>query len=390
MDDNKSYETKKTVEAEPVRASAPDTGRGHLRFDTMLVGILLIALGGFLLYTNYDPKFDFRELVLTWWPLAFVLVGVIKIIQSMMGVPSKGSGVGWLIFGAIIMMLLNGVHWSDWDEDFNIGFINSHHKAKEDSQVIELSGQTKLMLDLKRTDVAVYGYSGKDLKITEKVFVRGRDKDNLDAKAEKFQLGVDKKDDTITIVSNPLLNVKSVNTIYVELEIQVPENMEIEFTGERSDFYVKDFDGALTLRSDIGDITMDRVDGAVKIICTRGDINLNKLSGKMEINGKRLEIDIVDAYGELTIDTERSSVELIYHQPMENGVNINTSRASVELSIDSDSSFDFDAQTSSGRIYYEFDSVDDSFSKSYSRSENGGKNKLVVRNIGGSIHLEEI
>lgn len=390
MSENKTYETKKTVEAEPVTAAPADGGRRVLRFDTMIVGILLIALGGFLLYTNYDHKFDFRELVMTWWPLVFVLIGVIKIIQSMLGVSSKGSGVGWLVFGGIIMFLMNGIFWTDWDDDFHFGFMTFSHKVKEDSRVVELDGQTKLMLDLKRTDVQIYGYTGDKIRITEKVFIRGRDKDELESKAEDYKLDVNKTDDLVTLVSNPLKNVKSVNSIYVELEIEIPETMEVELIGERSDLYVKELDGAMLIKIQGGDVTLDRLDGDVDISLSKGDVELHKLIGDVKITGKRLDIEMVDVYGNLIIDTERSAVELTNYQPLENGIDITTSRASVELNLDTDSSFDFEGTTASGNVYYEFDDEDLRERHSYSQKENDGKHKVIVKTSSASITVEEI
>ena len=391
MTDNKTNEESRVVEAKPAaEPRGQQGGRPGLRFDTMIVGVLLIAFGAFLLYTNYDPKFDFRELVMTWWPLIFILVGLVKIIQSMLGVPSRGSGVGWLVFGGIVILLMNGLYWVDWDDDVHFGFVSFNHKVKEDSSTIALDSQSKLILDVKRTDVSIYGYEGDEIRITEKVFIRGNDRDELEEKAENYELGVLKEQDSITLTSDPTKDIKSVNGVYVELEIEVPEEMLLQFKGYRSDLYAKDIDGDLVVKNEIGNISLDKLDGKIDIYNTRGDVDLKELIGKVEIKGKRLSIELIDVYGELLIDTERSGVEITNYEALRSPMQITTSRGTVELNIDSGSSFDFQGNASNGKVYYEFDDTDDAVRTRFNKAENGGDHKIIVKTSSGNISLEEI
>jgi hypothetical protein len=110
------------------------------RKTSLVIPILLIAIGGLFLYKNWHPGFEPFELLKTYWPLILILVGLGKIWdssrnraagQNSTGI-ALGSTLGIVAFVVVLVILLGHYQKTRGNDDRNENFSN------HSSQVIEM------------------------------------------------------------------------------------------------------------------------------------------------------------------------------------------------------------------------------------------------------------
>jgi hypothetical protein len=94
------------------------------RRSSLVIPILLIAVGGIVLYSNWRPTFDPWPILWTYWPLILIFIGAGKIYDSWQrrknpeaasGGSSAGATIGAVIFVLVIVALLgSGRRFNRW------------------------------------------------------------------------------------------------------------------------------------------------------------------------------------------------------------------------------------------------------------------------------------
>ena len=394
-DDQKSESSKEPV-AEAVPASKRNSTAGYkrpqMRFDIMLIGLFLIGLGGLLLYSSFYPQVDLRHLIVNFWPLLLVAAGLIKIVQSFMGVSSRGSGFGWLIFAAILLFFASGIYWDVWDDDdvnIHFGPWGMNFAVESSSQSLDVTDEKRLQIDSNRSRIRIIGQSGDSINISQRIFIRGWGNKKLESDAKEFELDISRTDEAIILRSRPERFVTNESRIVVELEIRVPKDLMLVLNGKRSDILVKNVDSNVDITNQYGDIELIGLTNNVTIDCESGDLEFDDLEGGLNVRGRRLDIELEEIYGKITIDVERSGIELLNYRPIENDIDISTSRGSIEVELNHGSSFSLDAAAGSGKVYYDFGNTDVVERRKYSRTENEGTYLLRLKTSRGSVSIDE-
>ncbi len=94
------------------------------RSVSLVFPILLIAIGGIILYSNWQPAFDPWPIFWTYWPLILIFIGAGKIYDSWQrrknpdaatGGSSIGSSIGAILFVLVLLALLvSGRRFNRW------------------------------------------------------------------------------------------------------------------------------------------------------------------------------------------------------------------------------------------------------------------------------------
>src|SRR5208282_6175198 len=97
---------------------------GTPRRASLVFPILLIAIGGIILYGNWRPSFDPWPIIWTYWPLILIFIGAGKIYDSWRrrqnpeapaGGSSLGTTVGAVLFVIVLLALLfSGRRFNRW------------------------------------------------------------------------------------------------------------------------------------------------------------------------------------------------------------------------------------------------------------------------------------
>ena len=126
------------------------------RRTSLVVPILLIALGALFLFRNWHPGFSPYQILKTYWPLILVLVGLGKIWDSSRsraagrtssGV-ALGSTLGVVAFVLVLVILLG--HYQKSRLRFNGGGDSeSEDRTSHTDQVLELQGAKSVYAELK-------------------------------------------------------------------------------------------------------------------------------------------------------------------------------------------------------------------------------------------------
>jgi hypothetical protein len=361
--------------------------RGGMRTDMLIMGVALILVGVILLFTSMNPEIDFSDLFLTWWPVLLILAGLIKILQSVTGQNQHGV-LGAFFFLFIILALASGALWSFFDGQIWFGDWWAHQIQRE-SDVIDASEIELITIRSLQTDVKIV--SSND----DEIVIRGDLRSNKDINDEwddndYYQL-VSFKQEGQTL--DMLLNANAISrfdeNIYLHVEITVPKDLEVKITGNRADISIYGLHGNLTASTERGDIYLRDCSGYSKASVLRGDLTIRDAEGTLDLDGDVADIEIYNAYADIIIAGERADIEIDNDYPLAGSINIVNDRGYVELELDSDSSFNFNGETGSGRVYLDFQDKDASYSDSYQFSNLDGRYAVNVKIGRGNISLDD-
>ena len=128
------------------------------RKNSLVVPILLIALGALFLFRNWHPGFEVGRLLRDWWPLILIAVGLGKIWDSSRSRGPSGQASGGVALGStigvvaavVVMVLLLGQYqkshrkFSSRSDESDRGEFASHT-----DEVLELQGARSVRAELK-------------------------------------------------------------------------------------------------------------------------------------------------------------------------------------------------------------------------------------------------
>ena len=359
-------------------------GKQGLRFDVLLVGLMLIGLGALLLVGTLNPEIDFRDLIVTWWPLLLIAAGVIKIVQATFGISGGGSGFGFLLAVVIALIVIAGVPWQwiDVDGFFFFGPVTVY------SDNVDIQPGDELELLLEHADARLYGHSGDDVRMRVRTFVSGWSSKESRLLAEKFKVDVRRAGNVVTLVAEPDKLSDGRRRVRAELEIGLPREQLARIQARRSDVDIDRLDSEITVDSEYGDVDVVRSSGRITVDIENGDVDVYDFPGDLTVTGNRVDVDLTGVYGIISIDIVRGSIELDNLRAIEGDMEIRTQRGGIEVEFDEDSDFELEADSTRGRIYCDFAGFERDGVKTLRHTFNAGTYKVVLTSGSGNIEID--
>lgn len=382
---------KEMREAVPVEKAEERSIATRWRFDMMLVGFFLIALGGLLLASTMNDDLDLYELLATWWPLLIVAAGLVKIVQALTGISGKGSGLGWLVFLIIMLIVFAGLPWHYWGDDVDFRFFNFgfNKVVRTTTNTYPIEELTTLRVDARRSRVWIYGTDAEEVEVTERVIVRGWGGKNRESQAQDIEVGLTRDAGVMTIDADPTKTAGDSGRFIIELEVRVPRAMILDLRGEHTHFFARGIEGNVTAVNNSGDIELDSIAGAVNINSENGDVDLSDLRAGLIMRGSRLDVDLNDVSGVIDINIERAGLDIVNYRPIDGDISIRTTRGSIEAEFSAGSNFLFEGRSSSGKVYFDFRGTDVSERGEYKTTVGEGTYKVLLESTGGSVEVDE-
>jgi hypothetical protein len=381
MSENESRENSGAGE----RPSPAGREKGRVvRLDMLLTGLILIGIGGLLLAATLNPKMDFRDLILTYWPVLLIAAGLVKIVQAMMGITGAGSGFGLLIAVVIILIIVAGVPWN-WI-DYNGWFWFGPDSVY--SETIKLAAGETLEIHGIRADTRLYGHNGDDVRLRVRTFVGGWDRKEAQEIADRFKAEVTRTDSGAMIVADAERASDGRRRVRVEMEVGLPRNLLTKVIAQRSDVNLESVDGEVVIEDEYGDVDVKRSSGKLTISIQSGEVDVTDYTGDLRITGGRTDIEMEGVYGAISVDLDRGSVELNNYRMIAGDIDIKTALGSVEFEADKASDIDLNAQASNGRVECDFGDLDVSRVKELQHKFNNGTYKVTLVTERGSISVD--
>lgn len=231
----------------------------------LTLGVVLVVLGLALASDIYGGTSEMRELLLKWWPLAIVLLGLEYIAVS-----RNPEVSACLSGGAVFLIILaigagvfygTGSRWSRYIQisDYGNWGITARQGHTYEIEINEAFGTGVTELDVRAIgDVIVNGAPVDSVTGTATITVRGR----TVAEAERYA-------EDIKVVPR-----YSGKTLY--LEVVRPDSVPREVS------YAPSF--VLTV-PESADLDIETVSGRIDISGVTGRLDLNNVSGSVEVDG---------------------------------------------------------------------------------------------------------
>ncbi|MCP2604498.1 DUF4097 domain-containing protein, partial [Candidatus Aminicenantes bacterium AC-708-M15] len=245
----------------------------------------------------------------------------------------------------------------------------------------------------------------KALKIS-KASTHSKAKEN----AEEVKIKVSKEDNTLLIETEyPKYVFRSIN-VSVNYNLMVPSKVKIRIKSVSGNITLEKTGGEVRAQTVSGDIIVEgartrveckAVSGDVVIKNTEGEINLKTISGDIEVMNVMGSVEADCVSGDIEI--ENSKVERIKAKTISGSITyrgeilpkgeylLNSHSGNVRMEIPSDSAFDLEASTFSGKIKSEFEiTVSGEISKrKITGSVNGGGADIDLSSFSGNIILKK-
>ncbi|MGD0365250.1 MAG: DUF4097 family beta strand repeat-containing protein, partial [Bryobacteraceae bacterium] len=272
--------------------------------------ILLIILGAAFLIYNLRPDIQLFDLLSQYWPFLLIAWGSLRLVEVLVdyfrGGLTYSSGfsggevvlivficfIGWGAFEAHS----HGVHfrpaWEAFGEhyDYNVG----------DQKLA--SGATKVVFENNRGNLKIIGADTTDVKVTGRKTIQAMNQTEADRGNDGTPLEIVAQGDTITIRTNQDRNPTS-GKISEDLEITVPNRVNVEVHGNYGDYDVSEVNGTVDVQGDRSDVRLNKIGGNARVELQRSDlVRAADLKGNLDLQGKGSDIELENIGGQVTIN----------------------------------------------------------------------------------------
>jgi DUF4097 and DUF4098 domain-containing protein YvlB len=303
-----------------------------LKVGRYTAALLLVSVGIMLLLDQTTGS-DHLALLLDWWPVILILLGVEYLIFNFIfhkGERQLRLDMGGLILSVLISAVVVGTTQSDrvptdWlkNLDFNIDTLNlsfsseSGHRFDKELLQIPVSGSTKrVIIENPNGSVEIHSGSVQEIEIQTVVWV---DKvDEAEARSIADQSGVEHTDGNqlrITAKGQEYTGgFPNKRKPRLNLVITVPESLaadyELDLRNGKVEAHgvavVKEFKAHTTN----GAISMSEINGRITAETTNGSVEVSQIGGNASINTTNGTVTAKYISGGLTVDTTNGAVSV--------------------------------------------------------------------------------
>ncbi len=271
--------------------------------------ILLVLIGiGFLLY-NLRPDIPMFDLLSQYWPFLLIVWGLLRLVEVLVdytrGSLQRTSFSGGEVVLIIFMCFIgwgafeahsHGVHFRPaWEA------LGEHYDYNVDEQ--KPAGAAKrILFENNRGNLRIVGADTTDIKVTGRKTVQALNQPEADRANSSTPLEIVAQDDTILVRTNQDRNPTS-GKISEDLEITIPNRMNVEARGTYGDYDVSEINGTVQLYGDRADVRLSKIGGSARVELGRSDlVRAVDLQGSLELQGKGSDIELENIAGQVTIN----------------------------------------------------------------------------------------
>lgn len=377
------------AEGESAAPEKPEEARrpgAAFRLDRMAAGLLLIAMGGFLLRGTLLEEIDLRALILTWWPLVLIAAGLIKILQAVTGSESKGSGLGLIIFAALLLAAVALVPW----EEIDLEGAPLLTRVRTSTQRVPLASGEPLRVEAEGCALRISRGDEPDVEIELRKRTLAWKIGKLYSPSGSSAISVERAEGgvLVRVLSEPAGDAD--RHLPLAAHLLIPEqagpitvllsNGSLSVSGLASSVGIIARDAGVEVSSISGEVTVS-VDGGRRLA-------LEKLDAGVSIAGGAAQVEMEEISGLLNVSIEKGSIFLENSKPIGSGIDLRLEEGDIELRLDEHSDIYIDAESGTGEIRCLFGGVEETATGVFRRSYNRGTHNLKLKTVRGLILIE--
>jgi len=271
--------------------------------------ILLVAIGiGFLIY-NLRPDIALFDLLTQYWPFLLIAWGVLRLLEVLLdyfrgSAPRHGFSGGEVTLVVLICLIGWGAYeahrhgvqfrpaWEAFGEHFDYNV--------EGQQAAGMARTVVVQND--RGNVRIIGADTNDVKVTGRKTVQAVNQSEADRAQNSTGLEVVAAGDQIVVRTNQDHN-PTTGRISEDLEITVPNRMNVEARGSYGDYDVSEVNGTVDLSSGNAGVRLNKIGGNARIELERSDIvRAVDMRGNLDLQGKGSDVELENIAGQVTIN----------------------------------------------------------------------------------------
>ncbi|HXO62695.1 MAG TPA: DUF4097 family beta strand repeat-containing protein [Candidatus Acidoferrales bacterium] len=281
------------------------------RSSGIFSGVALILFGVAFLLHNYRG-FEFEAVLVHWWPVLLIVLGLIKLYERTSGRYSPGAaritaGEIFLVLGLLLLVgIVVGVDtvkgkFPGTHLEFGDFGRNSYDYDLEVAPK-PVAPNARIVVRSTRGDITVRSSDEAEIRVSGKKNVRAWSDNEAAQLADRVSVEVVKNGDGYEI--RPSGSNTGDSRLSFNVEIVVPKKSQVTVRNEKGDIIVSDIAGPVIIDNHNGDVDIRNTTGDVSIDMRHGDAKVADTKGDIKLAGKGGEVDVTSASGGLTVDGE--------------------------------------------------------------------------------------
>jgi hypothetical protein len=281
------------------------------RSSGIFSGVALILFGVAFLLHNYRG-FEFEAVLVHWWPVLLIVLGLIKLYERTSGRYAPGAaritaGEIFLVLGLLLLVgIVVGVDtvkgkFPGTHLEFGDFGRNSYDYDLEVAPK-PVAPNARIVVRSTRGDITVRSSDEAEIRVSGKKNVRAWSDNEAAQLADRVSVEVVKNGDGYEI--RPSGSNTGDSRLSFNVEIVVPKKSQVTVRNEKGDIIVSDIAGPVIIDNHNGDVDIRNTTGDVSIDMRHGDAKVADTKGDIKLAGKGGEVDVTSASGGLTVDGE--------------------------------------------------------------------------------------
>ncbi len=299
---------------------------------------------------------------------------------------------------------------------FILGFYPVQSAAKERyeekfEKTVALAKDGKVILKNISGDIVVKSWDKEQVKVDALKVSKASSLEKAKENAGEVTIEVTKEDNVVRIETEyPKTSVKSLN-VSIDYQLSIPVEASIRIKSVSGDITMMEIGGTVEADAVSGDIEVSGADKGVDCTAVSGDLDFKDITGNADLNTVSGDITLEGLRGSLDVETVSGNVEVsgvsgakvvkgkvlsgsIEYQGdinPEGKYSLKSHSGRIEMLLPSDSAFDLEAKTFSGKIVSDFDiTVSGTISKTELQGTVGGGGASVyLKTFSGNIYVKK-
>jgi len=285
--------------------------RSRQRTSGIFTGLVLLTVGFLLLLHNYRGL-ELGDVLLHWWPLALIFLGLIKLYERTVARRTEDPGSARISGGEILLVigmitLLSLVVAVDYAKrtipgNLPIEFSGDAYPFDLDVVPVNVPANARITVRGGRGVISVRAADAPEIRVSGKKNVHAWSESDAQRRAGPVYVEIVQNGDGYEV--HPTGMGAGDSRISIDLDIQVPKKATVTVRNEKGDVTVSDMAAPVSVTSTSGDVEVRDSSSDVSIEMHKGDVKVSDTKGDIKISGKGGQVDVASATGSFTLDGE--------------------------------------------------------------------------------------
>ena len=270
--------------------------------------LLLLLIGGLLLWWNLHPGAAIFDLVSQYWPFVLIGWGLLRLVEV---VAWRNRGYVTFTGGEVVLVVLiciagsglwaareHGVH-------FYRGGLDVFGEQYDYPVTAQgpAAGMTRITFENPRGNLKVTGADTTEITVNGHKVIRAWSRNDADRTNDITPVEIVPQGDRLLIRSNQDRAPHN-QSVSDDLEVTVPRGVSVEARGSSGDFEITDVTGDVEFATSRGDVRIARVGGNARFDIGRSDlVRAVDVKGRIDLQGSRgSDIELENIAGQVTIN----------------------------------------------------------------------------------------